>query len=62
MRRSAGCGCQRFDFFLAFFFFGIIFVTAFFAFLTADFAALTTRLVADFLDFFATMFLLYLAF
>jgi len=33
-------------------FLGIIFLTAFFAFLTADFAALATRLVTD-LDLFA---------
>ena len=42
--------------FLAFFF-GIIFLAASVAFLTADFAALTTRLVTDFfLDFLAIMF------
>jgi hypothetical protein len=36
---------QRFDFLFAFlaFFFGIMFLTAFFALLTAYFAALTTR-------------------
>src|ERR1700693_4819003 len=33
--------------FFAFFFFGFTFLTAFLAFLTADFAALTTRLVTD---------------
>ena len=32
---------------------GIIFLTAFFAFLTADFAALATRPATDFLDFLA---------
>jgi hypothetical protein len=45
----------RFDFFFAFlaFFPGSIFLTAFLTFLTADFAAPTTRLVTDFFfDFF----------
>jgi hypothetical protein len=43
-------GRYRFDFFFAFlvFFLGIIFLTAFLAFLAIDFAALTTRLVTDF--------------
>ena len=47
------------DFFLAFlaFFLGIIFVTAFLAFLAIDFAAVTTCLVTDFfLAFLATVF------
>jgi len=42
----------RFDFFFAFlalfFFFGIIFLTAFLAFFAANLTALTTRLVTDF--------------
>jgi hypothetical protein len=38
------------------FFFGIIFFTAFLAFLATDFAALTTRLVTDFFfDFLAML-------
>jgi hypothetical protein len=40
---------------LAFFFFGIMLLTAFFAFLATDFAALTTRFVTDFFTFFAML-------
>jgi hypothetical protein len=56
--QHTGWPVHRFDFFLAFwaFFLGIIFLTAFLAFLTADFAAETTRFVTDFfLDFLAIL-------
>ena len=50
MRALRGCGAVSAWPFFAFlaFLFGIIFLTAFSVFLTADFAALTTRLVTDF--------------
>ena len=60
MRIVENAGRQRFDFlFLAFFvFFGIIFLTAFLAFLAIDLAAPTTRFTVDFvfLDLLATVF------
>jgi hypothetical protein len=52
---KAEAAYQRLDFFAFLFFFGIIFLTAFLAFLAIDLAAPATRLVTDFFlfDFFA---------